>query len=223
MIAIFLLFSRQNEVPHQIVLRCMKKIYSLLIASLLILVSCEKDDKGMYLSPNYCTAIVNGEEYAYQERKAIPMMWGNWPDADYQTHYSPSFGIKLPLLEICTDLLPLSDKTDSRYFIRLYIRDFKIDDPWAGQTYHFTHVEHPDVEKLYEAMSQENVNIALVECLNKGEKLTVTASGNIRFGNHEAKWCAHEANKCFEADFNLKIEGADPIEINGHLFTRLEY
>ena len=201
----------------------MKKFYSLLIVSLFILVSCEKDDNGMYLSPNYCKAIINGKEYAYQESKAIPMMWGNWPDAEYQTHYSPSFGFKLPLLDICTDLLPLSDENDSRYFIRLYIRDFKIDTPWAGQTYSFTNVELPDVGKLYEAISNENVNIAIVEGLNNGEEIMVTASGNIRFDNHEEKWCSHEANNCFEADFNLKIEGKDPIEIKGHLFTRLKF
>ena len=98
----------------------MKKIYSLLIASLFTLESCNKDDNGMYLSPNYCTAIINGEEYSYRESKAIPMMWGNWPDADYQIHYNPSFGFKLPLLDISTDLLPLSDKNDSCYFIRIY-------------------------------------------------------------------------------------------------------
>ena len=200
----------------------MKKIYSLLIASLFTLESCNKDDNGMYLSPNYCTAIINGEEYSYRESKAIPMMWGNWPDADYQIHYNPSFGFKLPLLDISTDLLPLSDKNDSRYFIRLYIRDFKIATPWTGQTYSFTNVELSDVGKLYEAISHENVNIAIVEGLNNGEEIMVTASGNIRFDNHEEKWCNHEANKCFEADFNLKIRGKDPIEIKGHLFTRLK-
>lgn len=69
----------------------MLRLFFLLIASVSLLTSCDKDEDGMYLSPNYCTATINGEEYAYQEHYAIPMMWGSWPDADYQTLYAPSF------------------------------------------------------------------------------------------------------------------------------------
>lgn len=202
----------------------MKRFCFVLIVSALMSVSCDKDEDGMYLSPNYCTATINGEEYAYQDHYTIPMMWGNWPDADYQTHYAPAYGVKIPLLNICTPLLPLNKQEDSEYFIRLYIKDFKIDNPWAGQTYNFTCVDFLNVDKLYEAISQENINIAMVEGMTNGEIIfTSTASGSIRFSNHEEKWCDHEANKCFEIDFTLKIEGKEPIEFTGHLFTRLKY
>lgn len=189
-----------------------------------MLMSCEKDEDGMYLSPNYCTATINGEEYAYRDHYAIPLMWGNWPDADYQTHYAPAFGVKMPLLTISTPLLLLDKKDDSEFYIRLYIKDFKIDHPWAGQTFDFTCVEFISTDKLYEAISKENINIAMVEGISNGERLfTTTASGSIQFDNHEEKGCDHEANKCFEADFTLRIEGEDPIEFTGYLFARLEY
>lgn len=202
----------------------MLRLFFLLIASVSLLISCDKDEDGMYLSPNYCTATINGEEYAYQEHYAIPMMWGSWPDADYQTLYAPSFGVKMPLLRISTPLLPLDNTNNSTYYIRLYIKDFKIDSLWAGQTYDFTRIDFTSVDDLYDSISQEGINIAMVESIINGERThTSTAIGNIRFGNHEGKWCNHDANECLEADFTLMTDGKDPIKATGHLYTTLKH
>ena len=42
----------------------------------------EKDDEGYYLSPNYATATINGEEYIYRERSLYLPRFGHYPSVE---------------------------------------------------------------------------------------------------------------------------------------------
>lgn len=140
----------------------MKKLL-LVLMSFLLFTACEKDDKGYYLSPNYCTATINGNEYINRESYAIIPMWGNFPSAE------------------------------------LYADDF--------------YVNH--------GMWRDNLNIAVISCSHSEKTTDISATGTIRFGNHNQKGCQHENNRCFEADITLHVKGDAPISFNGHIYTYL--
>ena len=155
----------------------------------------EKDDEGYYLSPNYATATINGEEYIYRERSLYLTRFGHYPSVEsyYNDYYVGEEVIDVtPVLHIFTPLKPVNAKKEDEtyYELDLFIKHLDIEDISNGQTFNLSVTS---MDNLYgeshtlpfERMWRENINIAVLQ-----KKLDfvnslweTTASGSVTFSN----------------------------------------
>lgn len=209
----------------------MKNIKALIKLTLVLLTlfsftACgEKDENGLYLSPNYCNATINGAEYIDRESYAIPM-WGYFPSADLYTddYYLNSEIIDVtPVMIIHSYLTPVEKNgEDVKYRLSLYIKNFDINSKLGGQTYNFTETS---IDNLYgssflpfERMWKENINIAIIdEYRYNGEEYTTSATGNISFNSQNQD---EQKRYTFNADIILNTQGSMPISLKGYIYTR---
>lgn len=184
----------------------------------------EKDDEGYYLSPNYATATINGEEYIYRERSLYLPRFGHYPSVEsyYNDFYVGEEVIDVtPVLHIFTPLKAVNAKKEDEtyYELDLFIKHLDIEDISNGQTFNFSVTS---MDNLYgeshtlpfERMWRENINIAVLQ-----KKLDVvnslwetTASGSVTFSNLDKE------KKSFTAVVELKSEGEEPIELQGNIY-----
>ena len=205
----------------------MKKILLAVVACLL-LAACglEKDEKGYFLASNYCTATINGKEYIDRESYALPML-GHSPRSEWYnyTFWENNVAVdSVGMLIIHTYLEPAKGNNDpTEYWLKLYIKDFRYDEPLEGQEYVFTALplEAPYVplDTLARRMHREDVSLALFDVGGIGEMAYIPASGTIRFS------CSDEANRTWQdnawidADITLRATGDTPIDFRGHLYA----
>lgn len=193
------------------------------ISVMVIMMSCQKNGDSLYLSPNYCEATINGEDYFYQESHDLPMTWGKLPSAEYITGniYIDGEVVEMPMFSIWIELSPLVERDESDFIIGLWMKDLEYGKPLVGQTYIFPSVNTPFDTDIYRKMWQDDINIAYVAYpRGDGAILESYASGEIRFSNHKKSGCDHDANQCFEADLNLDVAGK--FQIVGHLCAKVK-
>ena len=196
------------------------------------LASCEKDEKGYFLSPNYCTATINGKDYIDRESYTIPL-WGHSPRAEL---YRDDFYIGnevidiTPVLIIHSRLEPAKGNNDSlEYSLDLYIKSFNVGNPLDGQTYSFSYTPALDnllytpLDSIFKSMWKEDINVALVS--SSGDIFEYapynSASGTIQFHGHEGENESLEGGGDFEADITLATNGENPIQFKGYMYTAL--
>lgn len=205
----------------------MKKVLLAVVACLL-LAACglEKDEKGYFLASNYCTATINGKEYIDRESYALPML-GHSPRSEWYSYYFWENNVAVDsvgMLIIHTYLEPAKGNNDpTEYWLKLYIKDFRYDEPLDGQEYAFTALplEAPYVplDTLARRMHREDVSLALFDVGGIGEMAYIPANGTIRFS------CSDEANRTWQdnawldADITLRATGDTPIDFRGHLYA----
>lgn len=186
------------------------------------LTSCEKDENGYYLSSNYCTATINGEEYIHRESYAFPMD-GHFPSAElYDGDYfvgDEAIDIMPVMIIKAFYLTPCKSSAGSpQYGFKLYMKSFDTS-RWYGKTYTFTATP---LENLFgsstvpfERMWKEDINIAIIERVVGDESTRYTASGKITFRNY------NKEDGYFEADVVLNVEGDQPISLQGYIYAQL--
>lgn len=204
----------KNKVLTKIILPCV---------IILAMTSCEKDENGYFLSPNYCTATINGKEYIDRESYLFPL-WGHSPRAEL---YCDNFyiGDKIvditPVLIISSHLEPAKGNNGStEYSLKLYIKNFKVDKLVDGQSYSFSYTSALDdlsyapLDSIFKSMWKEDINVALISFEDTSYK---SASGTIHFSCYDKKESNMNGN--FEATVTLTVSGREPIQLEGYMYT----
>ena len=205
----------------------MKKILLAVVACLL-LATCnlEKDEKGYFLASNYCTATINGKEYIDRESYALPML-GHSPRSEWYnyTFWENNVAVdSVGMLIIHTYLEPAKGNNDpTEYWLKLYIKDFRYDEPLDGQEYTFTALplEAPYVplDTLARRMHREDVSLALFDVGGIGETVYTPANGTIRFSCSDETVSTWQEHAWLDADITLRATGDTPIDFRGHLYA----
>ena len=205
----------------------MKKIL-LAVAACLLLAACnlEKDEKGYFLASNYCTATINGKEYIDRESYALPMQ-GHSPRSEWYnyTFWENNVAVdSVGMLIIHTYLEPAKGNNDpTEYWLKLYIKDFRWDEPVEGQEYAFTAIAleetYVPLDTLVNRVYRENISLALFDVGGIGTIRYVPASGTIRFSLPEDAESNEDSDYWFEANITLRAEGNEPIDFRGYMYA----
>lgn len=199
----------------------MKKFFLLAVVSVLTLASCKKDNDGMWPCANYSTATVNGVEYVWRESYTVPLK-GGWPYAQYEEmEMLGGKKVDMSFLQIATKLQPVEKGAGDEYIVTLYVKDFSITESTVGKSYVFSPVS-VSPGRVLEAMSEGNVSVALVSNLRDGLGADVPASGSVVFRKHETETkSVSNVGSYIDVDFVLKVEGENPVSMEGSLHTWL--
>lgn len=205
----------------------MKKILLAVVACLLLeACNLEKDEKGYFLTSNYCTATINGKEYIDRESYALPML-GHSPRSEWYnyTFWENNMAVdSVGMLIIHTYLEPAKGNNDpTEYWLKLYIKDFCYDEPLDGQEYTFTALPlkapYVPLDTLARRMHREDVSLALFDVGGIGEMAYIPASGTIRFSCSDETVSTWQEHAWLDADITLRATGDTPIDFRGHLYA----
>lgn len=199
----------------------MKKFFLLAVVSVLTLASCKKDNDGMWPCANYSSATVNGVEYVWRESYTVPLK-GGWPYAQYEEiERLDGKKVDMSFLKMETKLQPVDKGAGDEYIVTLYVKDFSITESPVGKSYVFLPVS-VSPGRVLKAMSEGNVSIALVSNLKDGLGSDVPASGSVVFRKHETETkSVSNVGSYIDVDFVLKVEGENPVSMEGSLHTWL--